>query len=243
MQNDIQKFEAQRKKEIGAMRRDVALKRLGIKFLIESSRRGYSYHFDWMGLPIIQFPQDVLAMQEIVWRVKPEVIIETGIARGGSLIFYASLLEILGRGRVVGVDIDIRKYNKRRILAHSLAKRITMIEGSSVDPSVMEEVSKIAKGRRTLVCLDSNHTEAHVAKELELYAPLVSRGSYLVAFDTDIEYLPKDLVANRPWKKGNNPMTAVNKFLKKHKEFEVDQEIDSKLLITVAPSGYLKRIK
>ena len=228
---------------MAAMSRDKTLRKLGLKFLIESSRKGYSYHFDWMGLPIIQFPQDIVAMQEIVWRAKPEVIIETGIARGGSLIFYASLLEAMGAGRVVGVDIDIREHNKKRILAHPLARRITMIEWSSVDPQVVAEVAKITKCRRALVCLDSNHTGAHVAKELELYAPLVSRGSYLVAFDTDIEYLPRDLLANRPWKKGDNPMTAVKKFLKKHKEFVVDEEIDAKLLISVAPRGYLKRIK
>lgn len=239
---DIKKFEAQRKREVAAMGRDKNLQRLGLKFLIESSRKGYSYHFDWMGLPIIQFPQDIIAMQELVWRVKPEVIIETGIARGGSLIFYASLLEMLGRGRVVGIDIDIREHNKKRILAHPLAKRITMIEGSSVDPAVVSEAAKFAKGKRTLVCLDSNHTGSHVAKELELYAPLVSKGSYLVAFDTDIEYLPKDLVKNRPWKKGDNPMTAVRKFLKNHKEFEIDKELDAKLLVTVAPKGYLRRV-
>lgn len=243
MSGDIKQFENQRRREIAAMGRSKELQKLGLKFLIEASRKKYSYHFDWMGLPIIQFPQDMVAMQEIVWRVKPEVIIETGVARGGSLIFYASLLEMLGRGRVVGIDIDIREHNKKRILAHPLAKRITMIEGSSTDPVVLAEVARIAKGKRTLVCFDSNHTGAHVAKELELYAPMVSKNSYLVVFDTVIEFLPKDLVANRPWKKGDNPLTAVKIFLKKNKNFAIDKEIENKLLITVAPSGYLKRVK
>jgi cephalosporin hydroxylase len=240
---DIKKFEIQRKQEIAAMGRDAKLQKLGLKFLIESSRKKYSYHFDWLGLPIIQFPQDIVAMQEIVWRVKPEVIIETGIARGGSLIFYASLLELLGRGKAVGIDIDIREHNKKRILAHPLAKRIIMIEGSSVDPAVVSQAAKIAEGKRTLICLDSNHTGSHVAKELELYAPLVSKGSYLVAFDTVIEFLPKDLIKDRSWHKGNNPLTAVKKFLKKNKNFVIDQDLENKLLTTVAPDGYLKRIK
>ncbi len=243
MKGDIKKFEAQRRREIVAMGRDKVLQKQGLRFLVASSRKGYSYHFDWMGLPIIQFPQDIVAMQEIIWRVKPEVIIETGIARGGSLIFYASLLEVLGRGKVVGVDIDIREHNSKRILAHPLAKRITMIQGSSVDPTVVAEVARLAKGKKTLVCLDSNHIGDHVLKELELYAPLVSLNSYVVAFDTVIEYLPKDLVSNRSWRKGDNPLTAVNKFLRKNKSFVIDREIENKFLITVAPGGYLKRIK
>lgn len=204
----------------------------------------YSYHFTWMGRPIIQFPQDMVAMQELVWQVKPELIIETGIAHGGSLVYYASLLEMMGldNAKVVGIDIDIRAHNRAAIEAHPMMKRLHLIEGSSIAPEIVAQVRALAAGKRTLVVLDSNHTHEHVLAELEAYAPLTSVGSYCVVMDTVVEDMPKELFPDRPWGPGNNPKTAVHAWLPKHPEFVIDKEVDAKLALTVAPDGYLKRI-
>ena len=214
-------------------------------FMQETGRFKYTYHFEWLGRPIIQLPQDLIAMQEIIWKVKPDLIIETGIALGGSLIFFASMLELLGEdGRVVGVDIDIRAHNRVEIEKHPMFKRITMIQGSSVDEQVAQQVKDFSEGRRkVLVVLDSNHTHEHVRKELALYSPLVTRDSYLIVCDTVIEDVPDDLIRDRPWGKGNNPKTAVWEFLKATDRFVIDQEYNDKLLITVAPDGYLRCVK
>ncbi len=177
--------------------------------------------------------------------MRPNLIIETGIARGGSLIFSASILELLsGDGRVVGVDIDIREHNRVEIEQHPLYPRIRMIQGSSVDPEIFRQVEREAETRdRVLVILDSNHTHEHVARELQLYAPLVTKGSYLIVFDTIIEDMPSDFSAGRPWGKDDNPKTAVREFLKSTDRFIIDEEYNRKLLITVAPEGYLRCVK
>lgn len=224
---------------------DVSLHRLTREWFIASSKFEYSYHFTWLGRPIIQFPQDIIAMQEIVWRVKPNLIIETGIAHGGSLIFYASMLELIGgNGQVLGVDVDIREHNRVEIEKHPMFKRITMVQGSSTDEDVIKQIYDFARGRNpVLVVLDSNHTHAHVLRELELYSPLVTKGSYLVVFDTIIEDMPHDFFSDRPWGKGNNPKTAVWEFLKTNDRFEIDKDIENKVLITVAPDGYLQCVK
>jgi cephalosporin hydroxylase len=187
----------------------------------------------------------MFAMQEIIWNIRPDLIVETGIAHGGSLIFYASMMELIGdEGVVVGIDVDIRKHNRSAIENHRMFSRISMIEGSSVDEAVVEMVYRLAEGKRkVLVALDSNHTHEHVLRELQQYAPLVTKGSYIVVFDTIIESMPVDSFPDRPWSKGNNPMTAVQEFLKCTDRFEVDKETENKLLITVAPTGYLKCIK
>ena len=184
-------------------------------------------------------------MQELIWNVKPDFIIETGIAHGGSLIFSASMLELIGGyGHVLGIDIDIREHNRVEIEKHPMFKRITMIQGSSTDPEIVKKVYAFAKDKKKiLVVLDSFHTHDHVLKELELYSPLVSAGSYLVVFDTIIEDMPDDYFPDRPWGKGNNPKTAVWEFLKKNDRFVIDKEIENKLLITVTPDGYLKCVK
>jgi cephalosporin hydroxylase len=238
-------FDARNRRMIEAQGGDPELKELSRAWLRHSSRYEYSYHFTWLGRPIIQFPHDVLAMQEIVWKVKPDLIVETGIARGGSLILYASLLELIGGDRtVLGIDIDIREHNRREIERHPLAKRITMMQGSSIDPALVAQVKERAKGKRNvLVVLDSNHTHAHVLSELRLYSPLVGRGGYLCVFDTIIEDMPTDFTRDRPWSKGNNPKTAVWEFLKENDRFAIDREIQDKLLVTVAPDGYLKCLK
>jgi cephalosporin hydroxylase len=211
---------------------------------LRSCEYRYSYNFTWMGLPIIQYPQDMVAMQEIIWAVRPDLIVETGIAHGGSLVYYASLLDLMGDdGLVVGVDIDIRAHNRQAIEAHPMFKRLHMIQGSSTDDDVVAQVSDLARShRRVLVTLDSNHTHDHVRRELELYAPFVTKGSYLVVFDTVVEDMPDEMFPDRPWGPGNNPKTAVWDFLKTNQAFQIDREIEGKLLLTVAPDGYLRRV-
>ena len=211
-------------------------------FMKTSTLPKYSYNFTWLGRPIIQFPQDIIAMQEIIWQVKPDLIIETGIAHGGSLIFYASILELIGNnGQLLGIDIDIREHNRVEIEKHPMFKRIAMIKGSSVDEKIAQQVHDFAKDKkRIMVVLDSMHTHDHVLKELRLYSPLVTKGSYLVVFDTIIEDMPEYFFPDRPWGKSNNPKTAVWKFLTTNDRFEIDKEIENKLLITVAPDGYLE---
>ena len=245
MGNPISEFIEERKQRLEANSNNTSLKAAAKAFNDASNSNQYSYNFSWMGRPIIQYPQDIIAMQEIIWEVKPDLIIETGIAHGGSLIYYASLLELIGKGEVLGIDIDIRKHNKEEIEKHTMFKRIRMIEGSSISENIVAEVRSIAQGKQNiLVVLDSNHTFAHVLRELELYSPLVSLGSYIVVFDTIVEDLPANYFKEmRPWGIGNNPKTAVQEFLKSNNSFIIDDSIDNKLLISVAPGGYLKRIK
>jgi len=228
-------------------------------FMWKTASYKYSYNFAWLNRPVIQFPQDIVAMQELIWAVKPDLIIETGIAHGGSLIFSASMLAMLdmcdaieagttldpskSRRKVLGIDIDIRQHNREAIEAHPMFSRIQMIEGSSIDPDVIAEVKGVsANYAKVLVCLDSMHTHEHVLAELEAYAPLVSVGSYCVVFDTIIEDMPAGMFPDRPWGSGNNPKTAVWEYLITHPEFEIDKSIQHKLLITVAPDGFLKRV-
>jgi len=226
------------------MLRDLELKKQSKEWFENSLKYEYSYHFIWLGRPIIQYPQDILAIQEIIWKVKPDLIIETGIAHGGSLILSASILELVGKGEVVGIDIDIRKHNKQEIEKHSMFKRITMIQGSSIDKAIIKKIQKIAKEKkRIMVILDSNHTHKHVLEELKAYSPLVVKGSYLIVLDTIIGDIPEDYSKNRPWGHNNNPKTAVNEFLKTNERFKVDKKIEEKLLFTAAPNGYLKCIK
>jgi cephalosporin hydroxylase len=256
--SEHEKFLAECAAEIVAQGQNKALRSASAQWIGAATPARYSYHFSALGRPIIQYPQDIVAMQELVWRVRPDVIIETGIAHGGSLILSASMLALLdycdaveagemldprkpGR-RVIGVDIDIREHNRSAIEAHPLANRIDMIEGSSIDPNIIEQVRKKASAAKAiLVSLDSNHTHDHVLAELEAYSPLVTSGSYCVVFDTIIEDLPAGTFPDRPWDKGNNPKTAIWEFVKTHREFEIDKFIDNKLLISVAPSGFLRR--
>lgn len=243
--NKAEQFAAEVAGNIKGLEADKDVQALSRIWAREVTRHKYTYNFSWMGRPIIQTPQDMIAMQEIIWLVKPDLIIETGIAHGGSLIYYASLLEMIGEdGYVLGIDVDIREHNRVEIEKHPMFKRIKMIQGSSVDASTVDAVKQHAKGKRSvLVVLDSNHTHEHVLKEMELYAPLVTKESYLVVFDTLIEDMPDDLMnPDRPWGKGNNPKTAVWEFLKTTDQFEIDKSIEAKILITVAPDGYLKRV-
>ena len=255
----IEEFKYDCAKEINAIGEDVAIKTSTAEWINRANAHKYSYHFEYLGRPVIQYPQDIVAMQEIIWQIKPDLIIETGIAHGGSLIFSASMLSLLDycdaieqgtmldpsspRRRVLGLDIDIREHNREAIEVHPMSNRITMIQGSSINPDIIAQVHEVASGyERVLVCLDSNHTHEHVLAELEAYAPLVTKDSYCVVFDTIVEDMPADMFSDRPWGPGNNPKTAVWEYLKKHSEFEIDENIQNKLLITVAPDGYLKRV-
>jgi len=257
--NEIEKFQAEVRANVRGLMNDHDVQALSRIWVREIARHKYAYNFSWMGRPIIQFPQDMVAMQEIIWASRPDLIIETGIAHGGSLIFSASMLALLdmcdsihngatldptkSSRMVLGLDIDIRAHNRAEIEAHPMSSRIRMIQGSSIAPDVVAQVQEIAKGfKRVLVCLDSNHTHDHVLAELQAYAPLTSVGSYCVVFDTLVEDMPADMLHDRPWGPNNNPKTAVWEYLKTHPEFEIDKSIQHKLLITVAPDGYLKRI-
>jgi cephalosporin hydroxylase len=242
-------FKKEVQERIDAIGADENMKASAHAFLKASVESKYSYNFSWLGRPIIQYPQDMVAMQEILWEVKPDLIIETGIAHGGSLIFYASILELIStctghQGEVLGIDIDIRPHNRKAIEEHPMYKRISMIQGSSISPEIVAKVVEKAKGKkRILVCLDSNHTHDHALAELQAYAPLTSVESYCVVFDTLIEDMGEGAYPDRSWGMGNNPKTAVWEYLKTHSEFEIDKSIDNKLLISVAADGYLKRVR
>jgi cephalosporin hydroxylase len=241
----IEEFKKERKLAIEQMSEDEELKRKSLDWAVHADKYKYTYNFSWLGRPIIKFPNDIVLMQELIWDVKPDLIIETGIAHGGSIIFSASMLELIGEdGEVVAVDIDIRKHNRFEIEKHPMSKRITMLEGDCLSDDIINKIGKIAKNKkRVMVFLDSNHTHDHVLKELELYSSFVTVGSYMVLPDTIIEYFPKGYYSNRPWDVGNNPMTALRTFMSRNHDFVIDHEKGNKLMITEAIDGYLKRIK
>jgi len=239
-----EEFEAEVKRNIDGLAADRDLQALSRVWVREITPHRYAYNFRWMGRPIIQFPQDMIAMQEIIWSVRPDVVIETGVAHGGSLVYYASLLELVGNGRVIGVDIEIRPHNRAAIESHPMAKRIDLVEGSSTSDAVLKRVRELAAGCNTgVVVLDSNHTHDHVLAELRAYAEFVSVGSYCVVMDTIVEDMPAGFFPERPWTLGNNPKTAVKAFLQDDTRFEIDPLVPAKLLITVAPDGYVKRVR
>jgi cephalosporin hydroxylase len=235
-------FRAEVEANVDGLVADTDLQRSSLDWVANSAPHKYAYNFTWMGRPIIQFPQDMIAVQEIIWAQRPDVVLETGIAHGGSIIYYASLLELVGHGEVIGIDIDIREHNRKAIEGHPMAKRISMVEGSSIDADLAAEIRERVAGKNVLVVLDSNHTHEHVLAELRLYAPLVPVGGYCVVMDTVVEDMPGDAYPDRPWGRGNNPKTAVRSYLDENPAFEIDERIHSKILITVAPDGYLRRV-
>ncbi len=244
----IKKYQIESEERIDKLSKDLKFLNASKQWLEESIRKKYVYNFSCLGRPIIQYPQDMIAIQEIIWAVQPDLIIETGIAHGGSLMMSSAMLEINkacggpADADVVGIDIDIREHNRSAIETHPMSKRVKMIEGSSVDDSTIKQVKAYTKNKKkVLVILDSNHTYEHVIAEMEVYAPLVSIGSYCVVFDTFVEDVSADCFPDRPWGPGNNPKTAVWEYLEKHPEFEIDNSIQNKLLITAAPDGYLIR--
>ncbi len=241
-------FEKQRADLVDRLGTDAEMAKRTGEWLGKAQELGYSYNFDWLGLPIIQYPQDIVAMQELIWKLRPQVIVETGVARGGSLIFYASMLELVAictgepAGKVIGIDIDIRQPNREAIEAHPMARRIELVQGSSIDPAIVGQVRQlVGEADRVLVCLDSNHTHEHVLEELRAYAPMTTPGSYCVVFDTLVENLPEEAIGDRPWGKGDNPLTAVREYLAETDAFVTDHRIDAKLQVSVAREGYLRR--
>lgn len=236
----------QRNKEMSQrMAEDPEAQKLSREWFDRVCHFEYSYHFRWLGRPVIQFPQDMVALQEILWETKPDLIIETGVAHGGSLIFHASILELIGGpGKVVGIDIDIRPHNRVEIEKHPMFRRIQLIQGSSVDPAVVAQIQSLAAdAKRIMVILDSNHAHAHVLKEMQCYGPLVTAGCYLAVLDTVVEDMDQSLMGSRPWGRGNSPKTAVHEYLKTCDRFVIDKAIDNKLMVSVAPDGYLRCVK
>lgn len=255
-----EQFAAERHARVEQYQSDKAFQELSRQWLQESMARKYVYNFDWMGRPIIQYPQDMAAVQELIWRVRPDLVIETGIAHGGSLILSASILALLdmcdaieagttidprkSMRKVIGIDIDIRPHNRAAIEAHPMSSRIQMFEGSSIDPSMVEQVRQASTGyKKVMVFLDSMHSHAHVLSELQAYAPMVSVGSYCVVFDTYVEDMPAQFFPDRPWDIGDNPKTAVHEWLRTDANFIIDRDIESRIMITVTPDGFLKRVK
>ena len=246
MDDHIKKFKEECEERVRSYGENEKLIELGKNFSCETLANQYSYNFSWMGRPVIQHPQDIVMMQELIWSIKPDLIIETGIAHGGSAIMYAGFMEMMNLhdSRVLAIDIDIREHNRKAIEDHPMSKRITMLEGSSISEDIIDQVSGFAKDfNNIIVVLDSNHTHEHVLAELKAYAPLVSVGSYCVVFDTIVEDMPESAYPNRPWNKSKNPKTAVWEYLEENDDFEIDKDIEYKLLATAAPDGYLKRIK
>jgi cephalosporin hydroxylase len=250
--NAIKQFEDEKEQRLNAYGDDGEFKDLSKRWLKMSMEKQYVYNFNWMGRPIIQYPQDIMAVQELIWKVKPDLIIETGIAHGGSLILSASMLALLDVNenggkttrKVLGIDIDIREHNRKAIEEHPLSFMIDMIQGSSVDEDVVTQVHSYASEYKTvMVFLDSMHTHDHVAKELAAYANLASEGSYCVVFDTFVEDMGQDIFPDRPWNVGDNPKTAVHEFLENNDGFEIDYSMDNKLMVSVAPHGFLRKIK
>ena len=255
MNNKIKKFKKEKKNRIKSYKNS-DLENYAKTFFKESIIDKYSYNFTWMNLPIIQYPQDILKLQEIIWKIKPDLVIETGVAHGGSIILSASLLRMIdyddfisgkkniSKRKSIGIDIDIRKHNLNEIKKNPYFNVIHLLEGSSISTRIKRKVYKIAKNfKKILLLLDSNHTHKHVLKELEFYTPLISKGSYCIVYDTFINDLENSLFKNKHWSKQKNPKTAVIEFLRKNKNFKIDTQINNQLLITSARDGYLKKIK
>lgn len=237
-------FDKEVRENIERLGQDASFTQLSREWTVRSSELRYSYNFKWMGLPIIQLPQDIVAMQELIWSTQPDVIVETGIARGGSAVFYASLMELIGKGKVVSVELDLRDSNRQALENHPMRKRIEILDGDAIAEDTAARVqSRIRPGDTVLVCLDSNHTHEHVLRELQLYGPMVSVGSYMVVFDTVVEVLPEPKEKTRPWGKGDNPWTAVQEFLRIDDRFKILDDYDSKLAVSYAQNGYLQRVR
>jgi cephalosporin hydroxylase len=245
--DDRAEFEVERRRHSLALGADAALVEQAIDCLAKAERHNYSYVWSWMGVPIIQMPPDIVATQEIIWKAKPDVIIETGVARGGSVIFYASILALIGRGKVIGVDIDIRAHNRDTIEKHPMASRIALIEGSSIAAETVARVkAEIPRGANVMLILDSDHSRAHVLAELRAYAPLVTSGQYLIVADTMLGLMrPDQTPTSRShfWPAGDEPMAALNDYLRETDRFEPDAETNGKMIFANSPGGYLRCVK
>ena len=242
MTDDRAQFERERREAAARMAGDQELAKAALEVNFAADEHDWSYQWSWLGLPVIQMPTDIVALQEVIWETRPQLVIETGVARGGSLVLYASILELLGEGEVLGIDIDIRAHNREAIEAHPLAHRIRMVEGSSLDKAVLGEARRTAEAvERVMVVLDSDHTHDHVLAELRAYGPLVTVGQFLVVADTFVEHIPLQEHRRRAWGPGDNPGTALRAWLDEVEGFEPDPFVNAKLLLTASPGGYLRR--
>lgn len=237
-------FEVEKNQEIRRALADPELLRKGREFLIHSDRYKYGYYWTWMGLPIIQMPEDIALTQEIMWDTKPDFVIEAGIAWGGSLALYAAFQELQGFGKVIGIDVTIPDHNREAILSTPVSHRISLIEGSSSDPEIFETISsQIPTGSNVLLVLDSNHSHEHVLAELKLWSPLLRKGNFIIVSDTIVEVIPEQKHRPRPWGPGNNPMTGMKEFLKSNDRFTSLNIYSDRAIVSFNPSGYLKCIK
>jgi len=241
---DRKQFEATKREQVTAMSKDAALKNLARDYLIAADQAGYAYQWTWLGLPIIQFPPDIIATQEIIWETKPDIIIETGIAWGGSILLYASLQQLMGKGKTIAVDLNLYDHVRDQIMGYPFSKRIQLLKGSSVEPSIVDRIKQqIEPGQSVMVLLDSSHTHEHVLAELKAYAPMVTKGQFLIVSDTIVEDIPPQTFRQRPWGPGDNPKTAMWEYLKTTDRFEEDFMINNKLLTTYTPNAFLRCIK
>lgn len=244
-QDDREAFARHSRDQSVALGKDKVVFDASTNFMLKLDPYDYSYLWTWMGVPIIQMPADVLATQEVIWATQPDIIIETGVARGGSVLFMASLLQLLGKGQVIGVDIDIRAHNRDTIENHPMSHRVTLVEGGSTAPETLAAVKAlIPEGARVMVILDSDHSRDHVLAECLAYAPLVTEGCYMVVADTMIGHVDEsDAPRKRSklWFKGNEPLTALRMFLSENASFEVDEVLNGKLVVSSSPGGYIRR--
>lgn len=242
--DDRLEFEAHKREMSLALGRDETAFQHAVDTLVHLDKYDYAYLWSWMGVPIIQMPADILATQEVIWNTKPDIIIETGVARGGSMIFMASLLQVIGKGRVIGVDIDIRAHNRDSIETHLLAPRISLIEGPSTAPETLQRVqAEIPAGASVMVVLDSDHSRDHVLSELRTYGPLVTEGHYLVVADTllgrqDMSQAPTK--RSKVWYPGDEPYAALKAYMGETDRFEIDEALNGKLVLSSSPGGYLR---
>lgn len=244
MSFDREKFEADRLNNAVSLEQDNELQDLAIDLITKSDKHGHAYQWTWLDLPIIQSTEDIIAAQELVWKVKPDVIIETGIAWGGSIVFYASLLQLIGKGKIVGIDVALPQKNIDKIMAYPFSDRIELIKGSSIDQAIVDQAaSHVNSGDTVMLMLDSNHTHEHVLKELEMYAHLVTKDSFIIVSDTVVEDIPPQEHRPRPWGPGDNPKTAVNAFLETADRFVLDPYYNAKALVTFDKGGYIKCVK
>ncbi len=244
--DEINNFYKERMQSLRDIQSDNELKQKSIEWMIDADKYKYSYNFSWMGRPIIKYPADMIVQQELIWSLRPDLIIETGIAHGGSIIFSASMMKMMGiNGEVIGVDIDIREHNRILIESHPMSDIIKMYQGSSIDINIIKKIQKKANKHKTiLVILDSCHSQEHVLNELRLYSQFVTKNSYIILPDTFIEFFPKGYFAkDRPWDKGNNPYTALKIFLNNNDNFKIDKDLSSKACISETIDGYIKKIK
>jgi cephalosporin hydroxylase len=244
MNDDRDQFERERREAAERMASDRKLAQAALEVNVAADEHDWSYQWSWLGLPVIQMPPDIVVLQEVIWETRPQLVIETGIARGGSLVLYASILELIGEGEVLGIDVDIRAHNRHAIESHPLSRRIRMVEGSSLDDTVLSEARRAAEAvERVMVVLDSDHTHEHVLAELRAYANLVTVGQFLVVADTFVEDIPVQEHRRRAWGQGNNPATALRAWLEEAEGFEPDPFVNAKLLLTASPGGYLRRVR